>query len=72
MKFTKVIKADDNFEVTLQFAKSILQGDMQRMIDYCNGIIDLLNKDEISNETCLEITNAVTNFFTHVRTLKKK
>ena len=72
MKFQKLVKAEEDFEVTLKFAKPILEGDMKRMIDYCNGIIGLLNKDEISNEICLEITNAVTDFFTAVRNLKKK
>ena len=72
MKYTKLVKADEDFEISLKYAKPILKGDMDRMISYCNGIIGLLNKDEISDEVCLEITNAVTDFFTHVRRLKRK
>lgn len=72
MKFKKLVKADENFEVSLEFAKSILDGDMTRMIHYCNGIKQLLQEDKISDETCLEITNAVTQFFDAVRKLKQK
>lgn len=73
MKFIKVVKSNDkDFEITMEFAKSILDGDMTRMIDYCNGIKKLLQEDKLYNETCLEITNAVTQFFDTVRNLKQK